>query len=87
MKLNKLLTCSKEELNENIDFIDGACNGIALINSLIDYQKELDNTDDRNQSAVTGYILQKLCALNHISNETLYRDAYHNLLKARGEII
>lgn len=87
MNLNKLLTCDIDNFHEEIDFIDGACNGIGLVNSLLRYMEELDGTSERNTSPIVGYLLQKLCDLNGISNTELYRQAYINLFEARLKVI
>lgn len=81
MKLNELLTCSRDSLNEKLNFIDSACNGIALMNSLIEYQKTLNNTDNRNRCPITGYVLQKLCSLNGLHVD--YSQAYNAIITAR----
>ena len=84
MNLNELLTCKDEELHDKLNMIDFACNGIALMNSLINYMKTLNSTDERNKSVITGYILQKLCDLNGL--ECNYTVIYDRLIDERKKI-
>ena len=84
-QLEKLITCRDEDLQDELDYIDNACNGIALCNSIIQRMKQFDDTDDRNRDSIVGYLLQKLCDLNGISNMNLYSSALENLKNTRKE--
>jgi len=78
---------------ETIDYIDDACNGTGLLNSLIELQKELrDNnlvtsTDEKNTHAVTRYFLQKLIDLSGAMPETSYYVSAYDDLKVFSKIL
>ena len=64
MGLNRLLSCSDAELDAEIGFLMGACNGVALLNSLLQFQKTLTDTRDRNEHPITCLVLYKLMSLS-----------------------
>ena len=85
VNMKNLLTCSEEDFHKELDLIDGACNGIALLNKMIIIMKELKSTDERNKCAEGGYYLQKLCFLNGIGTEEVYELACSRLILARKD--